>query len=167
VIVLIGFMGAGKTTVGRLLASRLGLPFADTDVLLEQRAGRPIREIFAAAGEPGFRALEHQVTAERLAGPEAVLALGGGGVQHPATQRALGGHHVVYLEVGYAESMDRVGRDELRPMLGNPGLEEIFRQRLAGYRAVAAHTVSTDGRPPDAVCQAILDRLPQVTDIRG
>ncbi len=166
-IVLIGFMGAGKTTVGGLLASRLGLPFADVDVIIEQRAGRPIREIFAAEGEPGFRALEHQVTAGLLAGPGAVLALGGGAVQHPATQRALDGHHVVYLEVGYAESMDRVGGDELRPVLRNPGLEELFRHRLAGYRAVAVHTVSTAGRPPDAVCQDILDWLPQVTDIRG
>ena len=166
-IVLIGFMGAGKTTVGRLLASRLGLPFADTDDVIEQRAGRPIREIFAAAGEPGFRALEHQVTAELLGGPEAVLALGGGSVQHPATRRALGGHHVVYLEVGYTESMGRVGRDELRPMLADPRLDEIFRQRLAGYRAVATHTVSTDGRPPGTVCQDIVDRLPQVTDLRG
>jgi len=164
VIVLIGFMGAGKTTVGRLLAARLGLPFADTDVVIEQQAGRPIREIFATEGEPGFRALEHQVTAGLLAGPQAVLALGGGAVQHPATRRALGGHDVVYLEVGYAESMDRVGRDEFRPMLRNPGLEEIFRQRLASYQAVAAHTVSTDGRPPEAVCQDIMARLPQVTD---
>ena len=93
-----------------------------------------------------------------------MLALGGGSVQHPATQRALGGHDVIYLEVGYAESMDRVGRDEFRPMLRNPGLEEIFRQRLASYQAVAAHTVSTDGRPPEAVCQDIMARLPQVTD---
>ncbi len=59
-IVLIGFMGAGKTTVGQLLADRLGLPFVDTDLVIEQRAGRPIREIFAADGEPGFRALEHR-----------------------------------------------------------------------------------------------------------
>ncbi len=86
-IVLIGFMGAGKTTVGRLLAARLGLPFADTDVIIEQRAGRPIREIFATEGETGFRALEHQVTARLLAGSETVLALGGGAVAasgHPA-----------------------------------------------------------------------------------
>ncbi len=95
-----------------------------------------------------------------------MLGLGGGGVQHPATQRALAGHDVVYLEVGYAESMDRVGRDELRPMLSNPGLEEIFRNRLVSYQAVATHTVSTDGRPPEAVCQDILAWLPQVTDIR-
>jgi len=166
-IVLVGFMGAGKTTVGRLLAGRLGLPFLDTDTVIEQRAGRPVREIFAAGGEPAFRALEHQVTAELLAGSPAVLALGGGGVQHPATAAALAGHDVVYLEVGYPESMDRVGRDELRPMLRNAGLAEIFRHRLAGYQAVATWTVTTDGRSPEAVCADILARLAPATDLRG
>ena len=100
-IVLIGFMGAGKTTVGHLLAERLGLPFMDTDLVIEQRTRRSVRDIFATDGEPAFRQLEHTVTAELLAGPDAVLALGGGAVLHPETQRALGGHQVVYLKVGY------------------------------------------------------------------
>jgi len=78
VIVLVGFMGAGKTTVGHLLAERLGLPFTDSDQVIEQRAGRPVRQIFAEDGEPAFRALEHQVIASLLDGPDLVLALGGG-----------------------------------------------------------------------------------------
>jgi len=75
VIVVIGFMGAGKTTVGRMLADRLGLPFVDSDLVIEQRAGRPVRDIFAADGEPAFRDTEHDVVAGLLAGPDAVLAL--------------------------------------------------------------------------------------------
>jgi len=86
VIVLVGFMGAGKTTVGNLLAARLGLPFTDSDQVIEQRARRPVRQIFAEDGEPAFRSLEHQVIAELLDGPPLVLALGGGAAEHPLTR---------------------------------------------------------------------------------
>jgi shikimate kinase len=165
-IVLVGFMGAGKTTVGRLLADQLGLPFTDADLIIERQAGRPIPEIFATQGEAAFRALEHQVTAGLLAGPEAVLALGGGAAQHPATQRALDRHHVVYLEVGYAEAMGRIGPDAGRPMLRRPDLQKVFRQRLAGYQAVATVVVRTGGRPPAEVCAEILAGLPQASDAR-
>jgi len=158
-IVLIGFMGAGKTTVGHLLAEQLGLPFMDTDLVIEQRTRRSVRDIFGTDGEPAFRELEHTVTAELLAGPDAVLALGGGAVLHPGTQHALGGHHVVYLEVGFAESMRRVGGDAGRPMLRDPDLENIFHRRLASYHAAATQVVATGGRPPDAICLDILARL--------
>jgi shikimate kinase len=80
VIVLVGFMGAGKTTVGRLLAARLGVPFTDSDHVIEDRAGKPVRQIFADDGEAAFRALEHQVIADLLGGPDIVLAVGGGAV---------------------------------------------------------------------------------------
>ena len=158
-IVLIGFMGAGKTTVGHLLAAELGLPFADTDLVIEQRTGRSVRDIFAADGEPAFRELEHTVTAELLAGPDAVLALGGGAVQHPGTQQALRAHRVVYLEVGYAESMRRVAHDEARPMLRDPGLMAIYQRRLSSYQAVATELVATGGRPAEAICLDVLARL--------
>ncbi len=161
-IVLIGFMGAGKTTVGHLLAERLGLPFMDTDLVIEQRTRRTVREIFGTDGEPAFRELEHLVTAELLAGPDAVLALGGGAVLHPATQRLLGGHQVVYLKVGYEESMLRVAHDEYRPLLRDPDLAGIFQRRLASYHAVATLTVVTDGRRPEAVCLDVLARLAEV-----
>jgi shikimate kinase/3-dehydroquinate synthase len=161
VIVLMGFMGAGKTTVGHMLAEKLGLPFVDSDLIIESRTGRSVREIFAADGEPAFRELEHEITAELLRGQDAVLALGGGGAEHPATQDALKGSQVVYLQVGYEEAMLRVSHDEYRPMLRAPDLHAIFERRLAIYQSVATEIVATDGRRPEAVCLDIIERLVQ------
>ncbi len=160
-IVLVGFMGAGKTTVGHMLAEKLGLPFVDSDLIIESRTGRSVREIFAADGEPAFRELEHEITAELLRGQDAVLALGGGGVEHPATQDALRGSQVVYLQVGYEEAMLRVSHDEYRPMLRAPDLQAIFERRLAIYQAVATQTIATDGRRPEAICLDMIERLVQ------
>jgi shikimate kinase len=159
VIVLVGFMGAGKTTVGQMLAGKLGLPFVDCDLVIESRTGRSIREIFATDGEPAFRELEHETAAELLRGRDAVLALGGGAAEHPATRRALHGSRVVYLQVGYDEAMGRVAQDPGRPMLRAPDLEAIFERRLASYRSVATQTVATDARRPEAVCLDIVQRL--------
>jgi shikimate kinase len=162
VIVLVGFMGAGKTTVGHLLAERLGLPFADSDQVLEERADRPIRQIFAEDGEPAFRALEYEVIAGLLDGPPMVLALGGGAPGHPPTRDRLTGDpaaDVVYLHVGYDQAMRRVGGDEGRPLLARPDLPALYRRRLPVYAAVATLTVPTDGRSPDNVSEDILARL--------
>ena len=158
-IVLVGFMGAGKTTVGQLLSERLGRPFVDSDLVIEQRAGRPVPQIFAEDGEPAFRALEHEVIADLLDGPDVVLALGGGAAEHPGTRERLATAQVVYLEVGYAEAMLRVGSDEYRPMLHRPDLDTIYRRRLGVYREVATLTVATDGRRPEAVSQDVLAQL--------
>ena len=136
-IVLVGFMGAGKTTVGHLLAAELGLPFADSDQVIEQRAGRLIREIFAEDGEAAFRALEHQVIAELLDGPNLVLALGGGAAEHPGTRGTLASHpraQVVHLQVGYAQALRRVGGDGGRPMLARPDLPAVYRAPAGGLR---------------------------------
>jgi shikimate kinase len=158
VIVLVGFMGAGKTTVGTLLAARLGLPFADSDHVIEQRAGRPIRQIFAEEGEPAFRALEHQVIAELLDGPAVVLALGGGAAEHPGTRAKLAGAQVAYLHVSYEQALRRVGGDRGRPLLARPDLAALYQRRLAVYAGVATLTVPTDGRRPEAVTEDILAR---------
>ena len=160
-IVLVGFMGAGKTTVGRLVADKLGVPFLDSDQVIEERAGRPIRDVFAADGEPAFRELEHQVIADLLAGPPAVLALGGGAAGNPGTRSLLTGEDVTvcYLRVGYAEALARVGGDSGRPMLARPDIAEVFRDRQEIYSSVATLTVDTDGRAPEAAASDILARL--------
>jgi shikimate kinase len=156
-IVLVGFMGAGKTTVGTLLAGRLGLPFTDSDQVIEQRAGRPVRQIFAEDGEPAFRALEHEIIAELLDGPPIVLALGGGAAEHPQTRNKLATAQVVYLHVSYAQALQRVGGDpESRPLLARPDLAGLYERRLGVYAGVATMTVPTDGRDPLAIAEDIL-----------
>jgi len=159
VIVLVGFMGAGKTTVGHLLAERLGLPFVDSDLVIERQAGRPVRQIFAEDGEPAFRALEHQVIAGLLDGPDLVLALGGGAAEHPGTRDLLATAQVVYLQVGYDQALARVGGDPDRPLLARPDLAATYRRRLSLYAGIATLTVSTDGRHQETVSQDILARL--------
>ena len=158
-IVLVGFMGAGKTTVGRLLASGLGLRFADSDLVVEQRRGRSIGEIFAKDGEPAFRAAEHEVLAELMRGPDAVLAVGGGAVEYQSSRRLLRAARVIYLQVSYDEAMQRVGADAGRPLLRRPDLADIYRRRLPVYKSVATLTVATAGRPAEAVCQEVISRL--------
>jgi shikimate kinase len=158
VIVLVGFMGAGKSTVGSLLAARLGLPFTDSDQVVEQRAGRPVRQIFAEDGEPAFRALEHQVIAEVLDGPARVLALGGGAAEHPGTRDKLASAQVVYLQVSYEQALQRVGGDGGRPLLARPDLAALYQRRLGVYAEVAMLTVPTDGRRPEDVAEDILAR---------
>jgi shikimate kinase len=159
VIVLVGFMGAGKTTVGQLLASRLGLPFADADVVIAERAGMPVPRIFAERGEPAFRALEHETIASLLGGPRLVLALGGGAVEHEQTRRVLkAAEQVVYLHVPYEAALGRVGGDDGRPMLRRPDLAAVYRRRLGGYEEVATITVPTEDRSPEHVCAEIMER---------
>jgi shikimate kinase len=167
VIVLVGFMGAGKTTVGQLLAGRLGLPFADADTVIEQRDGRPVPQIFAEQGEPAFRALEHETIAALLTGPRLVLALGGGAVEHDRTRRLLqAAEEVVYLNISYRAALDRVGGDNGRPMLRRPDLADVYQRRLAAYEAAATLTVSTEGRPPEHVCADIETHLGRVQPAR-
>jgi shikimate kinase len=166
VVVLVGFMGAGKTTVGHIVAERLRQPFVDSDVLIEQRLGRDIREIFATEGEAYFREVEHVALADLVHGPEAVVALGGGAVEDPRSQAVLRGAPVVHLHVGYDEAMSRVGRDEFRPMLLRPGLGDVYQRRLLVYEDLSVLTVDTDGRRPDAVARDVLaglSRLPSAT----
>jgi shikimate kinase len=159
VIVLVGFMGAGKTTVGRLLAAGLGLPFADLDLAIESGRSRSVKKIFAEDGEAAFRDIEHQTLAEVLAGPDLVLAVGGGAVEHPGSRRLLGAARVVYLEVDYAEALARVGGDAGRPMLARADLADVYRRRLPRYREVATLTVPTGGRAAEQVCDDVLTGL--------
>ena len=159
VVVLVGFMGAGKTTVGHIMAERLGQPFVDSDVLIEQRLGRDIRDIFRTEGEPYFRQLEHVTVAGLVRGPDAVIALGGGAVEDQRTRAVLRHAQVVYLRVGYDEAMARVKSDEFRPMLHRPDLDEVYQRRLPVYEDLSVLTIDTEGRQPDAVALAVLAAL--------
>jgi len=159
IVVLVGFMGAGKTTVGHILAERLGLPFVDSDVLIEHRAGRPVKDIFATEGEAFFRELEHQTVTELVRGQDAVLALGGGALADTRTRAVLRNARVVYLRVGYAEAMERVQDDGFRPMLRRPDLETVYQARRRVYEDTSAVSVDTAGRRPDEVAMEVLEVL--------
>ncbi|MFI1992733.1 shikimate kinase [Actinoplanes sp. NPDC020271] len=156
--VLVGVMGAGKTTVGAALAASLGLPFADTDTIIEERAGKPIPEIFVDEGEAAFRALEREVVASTLETFDGVLALGGGAILDDSTRKLLAGHTVVYLSVELTDALKRVGLGAGRPLLAiNPRatLKYLLEQRRPLYLEVATHTVITDGREPGEIAPEV------------
>ncbi|HZA72243.1 MAG TPA: shikimate kinase [Propionibacteriaceae bacterium] len=160
-IVLVGAPGAGKTTVGLALADRLGVAFADADSVIVDRVGKPVAEIFADDGEEAFRALEEQVTAELLDRP-GVLALGGGAVLSPRTRAALRGRRVVWLRVGLAGAVRRVGMDTARPLLlGNVRgrLLALLNERAPLYAEVATQVVDTDELDPAAIAEQIASAL--------
>ena len=158
-IVLIGFMGAGKTTVGQLLAQRLGLPFVDSDRVIVARAGRSIADIFSTDGEAGFRTLERQVVLELLSGPDTVLALGGGAVQDAETRDAVAARTTVHLAVSQEQVRARVGGDPGRPLLTGADLGALLRRRQPQYEQAATIRVDTDGRPAQAVADEVLAKL--------
>lgn len=157
--ILIGTMGAGKTTVGRLVAEALGVDFADTDALIEERAGKVVSEIFVDDGEQAFRALERTVVQEALSAHEGVLSLGGGAVLDPATQALLAPHQVVFLRVGLASAVKRVGLGVGRPLLlGNvrSRIKQLLDERTPVYEGLARITVDTDDRPPRDVAADVV-----------
>ncbi len=163
-IVLVGFMGAGKTTVGHLVAHDLGLPFVDSDLVMEERLGQRIRDVFAERGEAAFRELEQATIDELLSGPPAVVAVGGGAVGHSSTRRALRGALVVFLDVAYELAMARVGGDAGRPMLASPDLDRLFLDRRTLYESVATVTVDADVGGPPQVAGAVLAALRGAAD---
>jgi shikimate kinase len=162
VCVLVGPMGAGKTTIGERVAKALGVDFRDTDADIEQTAGKPIPEIFIDDGEPVFRTLEKAAVASALRSHDGVLALGGGAILAEETRESLRGHTVVYLSVELADAVHRVGLGAGRPLLAmNPRatLKYLLDQRRPLYLEVATHTVVTDGREPDDIAAEVLDKL--------
>lgn len=160
-VVLVGPMGAGKTTVAGLLGERWDLPVRDTDEDVEKAAGKPVSEIFVDDGEPHFRDLERQAVAAALAEHSGVLALGGGAVLAEATRELLAGHHVVYLKVGLTDAVQRVGLGESRPLLSQAvgglraRIKNLLDDRGPVYAAVATLTVDTDGRTPENVAAEV------------
>jgi shikimate kinase len=158
--VILGPPGAGKTTVGRLLAERLGVEFRDTDDDVVATAGKPISDIFTTDGEPAFRAMEEEAVAQGLKTHDGVLALGGGAVLSATTRERLAGHPVVFLNVGMAEGVRRTGMSNARPLLAGVNPRATFKAlldaRLPLYRQVAAIEVVTDDLEPEQVVDAVL-----------
>jgi shikimate kinase len=157
-VVLVGPMGAGKTTVAGLLGRRWDVEVRDTDHDVEAAAGKSISDIFVDDGELAFRALEREAVTAALEAHTGVLALGGGAVLDPDTRAALAGHRVAFLEVGLSDAVKRVGLGITRPLLvGNmrARIRALLDERLPVYREVASLTVPTDGRTPRDVADEV------------
>ncbi len=175
-IVLTGFMGAGKSTIGKLLADRLRWDFVDTDAVIESQTGLTIARIFAERGENAFRALEAETVRDRAQAEEVVLALGGGAVEFESTRSALFGLNdtcVVFLdaplEIMVARCLSQPGAAERPVLRDREGLTARLASRLPHYRR--AHlTVTTAERTPeaviDAICGALEECIPERTHIR-
>jgi shikimate kinase len=173
-IVLIGLMGSGKTTVGRLVAARLGRPFVDTDEVVETEEGRTIAEIFASDGERRFREVEAAVVRGVSAIRGQVVAVGGGAVLDPQSTTALRGTgDVVWLDapisalvMHLSAEAERGGRPLLEPGVAGDAsadpaalqrrLEDLHTARFHAYRAAATHTVHTQGRPPEVLADEVV-----------
>jgi shikimate kinase len=162
-VVLVGLMGAGKSTVGRRIAAMTSRRFVDVDVAIVERVGKTVRQLWEEGGEAAYRALESRVVLETLAGKEgAVLAAPGGVVLDPLVRSALGDAFVVWLKADPAELADRVRRDDHRPLLAeNPHevLAKMADDRSTLYAQVADMVVDTDSHDVDEVVGLVLAAL--------
>ena len=163
-VILVGPMGAGKSTIGRLLAKELRLPFKDSDKEIEARTGADIPWIFDVEGEQGFREREQAVIAELCDQGDMVLATGGGVVMRPENRAALrSGGCVVYLHASVEQQIHRTAKDRNRPLLRTADPAKVLADLLALrdplYREVADVIVETDERPPRMVVQQIIERI--------
>ena len=164
-IILTGFMGSGKTTVGKLLARHLHYLFVDTDHLVEERAGMSVKQIFETQGEAAFRRLETEIAGELGAGEGMVIATGGGLMLNPTNVRALEATGSVFcLAARPEEILQRVSRAQgARPLLDTPDpltrIVELIRDREKGYARFPQ--IGTSGKSPREVMEDILVRLPR------
>ena len=162
-IILIGPPGAGKSSVGKLLAVELGRDFVDTDHLIETKSGKKISDIFLEDGETSFREFERDVVLSSLSDVDGVIALGGGSVLDPGVADELSKKSsVVYLEVSISNAAPRVGFNKERPLLlGNPRQQwlALMESRRAIYESLAKIRVSTDNKKPKDVVAEIMELL--------
>jgi shikimate kinase len=160
-IILIGFMGSGKSSVGRILADRLGYELVDTDVLLEERAGAPIARIFREQGEPAFRELESEILAAVADRRRSVIATGGGAPAHPPNRDFFTRENAVFhLRVSLEAARERTGENADRPLLAQD--QEAVRRLYQGRQPVyeeLGQSVDTDGKTPTAVADEIMRLL--------
>ena len=160
-IAIIGAPGAGKSTVGQLLAQELGVEFVDVDAAIEADEQLSIADIFVTHGEPYFRQLEQTATAVALRNG-GVVALGGGAIMNADTRAALKDHDVVWLECSISTATKRAGMDTARPLLlGNVRgrLIKLLNERTPLYRECATVTVNVDDRPPHQIVMDIRKEL--------
>lgn len=168
-LIIVGPMGAGKSTIGRLLAKELRLDFKDSDKEIEVRTGANIPWIFDVEGEQGFRDREQAVLADLCQEQGLVIATGGGAVMRPENRQALrAGGRVIYLHTSVEQQLARTARDRNRPLLrtANPGqvLRDLLAIRDPLYREIADLIIETDERPPRLVVLEILARLKELPE---
>ena len=157
--------GAGKTTVGKLLARELSREFFDSDQVIEARVGKSVSDIFTQDGEPVFRQLEHDVIAELLEANDVVLALGGGSLGDDDTRARVKNATAIWLVTGLAQAVDRVGMNRNRPLLlGNVRgqLADLMTAREPLYKEVAAIAVDTSKLAPTEVVTDIVSELQKI-----
>ena len=163
-VILIGPMGSGKTTIGSLLAEKLGLSFRDTDHLIEEQEGKTVSQIFLDQGEDAFRAIEKRVLREELLTDGTVLSLGGGAPISIDAQSALRAiaSHIIFLDVSLSTVAPRIGFNRDRPLLlNNPRgqWQTLMEARRPVYEAIADTTINVDDKSEDEIVTIALSRL--------
>jgi shikimate kinase len=161
-VYLIGFMGAGKSSVGKPLARLMKRRFVDSDRAIEKKAGATVAAIFSQKGEPAFRALERKTVAALAKKKNLVVALGGGALLDPRSRKAASSGTVVLLSCGEAELWRRVQRQAgKRPLLagGRPALRALLKKRRAHYRSVADLVVAAGAKTPLQIARTLARRL--------
>ena len=159
-IYLVGFMGAGKSTVGRELSLKLHCPFVDLDAEIEKSEGIPVREIFERFGEARFRQIEREQLKKISETSPAIVALGGGAYIDPENRKVVDASGVaIWLETSFSTIRDRVRPDGTRPLLADlEQAKRLYSERLPSYKLARIH-VLTDDRLPDTIAQEILERV--------
>lgn len=163
-VILIGPMGSGKTTIGSLLAQRLGLNFRDTDHLIEEQEGKTVSQIFLDQGEDAFRAIEKRVLREELLTDGTVLSLGGGAPISIDAQSALRAiaSHIIFLDISLSTVAPRIGFNRDRPLLlNNPRgqWQTLMEARRPIYEAIADATINVDDKSEEEIVTIVLSSL--------